>query len=300
MNNLNFKHLRYFWMVAKTGSVARAGEQLFLTPQSISGQISVLEDSLGVELFQKKGRGLVLTEMGKKVFEYADEIFNISQNLLDHTQNKSATKISDFRIGISDYIVKSIAYKVIEPVLQLNESIHLICKEGKLTTLLAELSIHALDLVIADRPMPVKLNVRAYNHLLGESKLAVFAAKSLLDKYRHLPFPELLNNAPFLLQGEDFTFHKNLIAWFLNNKINPKIVGEFDDGSMLKSFGQSGAGFFAAPLVIADFICNHYQVEKVGDIESVTEQIYAITTEKRLTHPAIMAIVESTVCIFAS
>ena len=300
MTNLNFKHLRYFWMVAKTGSVARAGEQLFLTPQSISGQIGVLEDSLGVQLFQKVGRGLVLTEMGKNIFEYADKIFTISQELLEHTQNKSSIKLSDFRIGISDYIVKSIAYKVIEPVLQLNESIHLICKEGKLTSLLAELSIHALDLVIADRPMPAKLNVRAYNHLLGESKLAIFAAKSLLDHYQDYTFPALLNNAPFLLQGEDFTFHTNLIAWFASNKVKPRIIGEFDDGSMLKSFGQSGAGFFAAPVVIADYICDHYQVEKVGDVETVTEQIYAITTEKRLTHPAIVAIVESTACIFSS
>ena len=300
INNLNFKHLRYFWMVAKTGSIARASEELFLTPQSISGQISVLENSLNVELFQKSGRGLVLTEMGKKVFSYADTIFNISQELYEHTQNKSPNKISDFRIGVSDYIVKSIAYKVIEPVLQLNESIHLICKEGKLTSLLAELSIHELDLVIADRPMPAKLNVRAYNHLLGESKLAIFAAKSLLDQYQQISFPAILNDAPFLLQGEDFTFHTNLIAWFASSKIKPRIIGEFDDGSMLKSFGQSGAGFFAAPLVIADYICKHYQVEKVGNIEHVTEQIFAITTEKRLTHPAIIAIVESTACIFSS
>lgn len=299
MQHLNYKHLRYFWMVAKMGSIARASEQLYLSPQSISGQLGQLEAQLNVQLFVKVGRGLELTEMGVKIFSYADEIFAIGHNLLELTQNQSLVKSTKFRIGITDSVVKSIAYKVIEPVLNINESTRLICREGKISSLLAQLSINALDLVIADRPMPVSFNVRAYNHLLGESKLAIFASQLLLDQYRGLAFPALLNKAPFLMQGEDFLFQTRLIDWFQAEKVNPHIVGEFDDGAMLKSFGQAGAGFFAAPLVVSDYICKQYQVEKVGEIKTVTEQLYAITTERRLTHPAIMAIVESTANIFS-
>jgi LysR family transcriptional activator of nhaA len=303
MGNLNFKHLRYFWMVAKTGSIVRASEQLYLSPQSISGQLGDLENSLGVQLFRKVGRGLELTDMGRRIFSYADEIFALGGELLEVTQNQQVKKSTPFRIGISDSVAKSVAYQIIEPVLHIEEPIRLICREGKLASLLSEMSVNQLDLVIADRPMPPNLNVRAHNHLLGESKLAIFAAEGLLDTYtkknKNVAFPSLLNGAPFLLPGEDFTFQKKLITWFESKKIYPRIVAEFDDGAMLKSFGQAGAGFFAAPLAIADYVCSQYQVTQVGQIETVTEQLYAITTERRLKHPAVIAIVEATANIFA-
>jgi len=302
MGNLNFKHLRYFWMVAKTGSIVRASEQLDLSPQSISGQLGDLENSLGVQLFRKVGRGLELTEMGRRVFSYADEIFALGVELLDVTQNQQVKKSTPFRIGITDSVAKSVAYRVIEPVLHIEEPIRLICREGKLASLLSEMSVNQLDLVIADRPMPTNLNVRAHNHLLGESKLAIFAAKSLIEIYaemnKNATFPFVLNGAPFLLPGEDFTFQKKLIAWFESKKIYPRIVGEFDDGALLKSFGQAGEGFFAASMTIADYICSQYKVTQVGHIDTVTEQLYAITTERRLTHPAVIAIVQATSKIF--
>jgi LysR family transcriptional regulator, transcriptional activator of nhaA len=302
MENLNFKHLRYFWMVAKTGSIVRASEQLYLSPQSISGQLGDLENSLGVQLFRKVGRGLELTDMGRRIFSYADEIFELGGELLDVTQNQQVKKSTPFRIGITDSVAKSVAYRVIEPVLHIEEPIRLICREGKLASLLSEMSINQLDLVIADRPMPPNLNVRAHNHLLGESKLAIFAAESLLEIYtetnKNAAFPFILNGAPFLLPGEDFTFQKKLIAWFESKKIYPRIVGEFDDGALLKSFGQAGAGFFAASIAMSDYICRQYQVIQVGQIEPVTEQLYAITTERRLTHPAVVAIVQATSMIF--
>ena len=306
MSSLNYKHLRYFWMVAKTGSIVRASEQLYCSPQSISGQLGELENSLGVQLLKKAGRGLELTEMGRKIFSYADEIFSLGTELLEVAHQQPVKKSTPFRIGITDSVAKSIAYQVIEPVLHLDEPIRLICREGKLASLLSEMSVNQLDLVIADRPMPANLNVRAHNHLLGESKLAIFAAKSLIETYSETyieskqakTFPYHLHGAPFLLPGEDFTYQKKLIAWFEAKKIYPTIVGEFDDSALLKSFGQAGAGFFAAPLAIADYICRQYAVEQVGHIDTVTEQLYAITTERRLTHPAVIAIVKATANIF--
>lgn len=303
MENLNYKHLRYFWMVAKTGSIARASEQLFLSPQSISGQLGDLENNLGVQLLKKAGRGLVLTDMGRRIFSYADEIFALGSELLEVTQQRQVKKSTPFRIGISDSVAKSIAYKIIEPVLHLDEPIRLICREGKLASLLSEMSVNQLDLVIADRPMPASLHVRAHNHLLGESKLAIFASKNLAETYaerENAHFPFNLNGAPFLLPGEDFTFQKKLIDWFESKKIYPRVVGEFDDGALLKSFGQAGAGFFAASAAIADYVCKQYQVQQVGQVDKVTEQLYAITTERRLTHPAVAAIVQATSSMFAN
>jgi LysR family transcriptional regulator, transcriptional activator of nhaA len=302
MENLNYKHLRYFWMVAKTGSIARASEQLYCSPQSISGQLGELENNLGVQLLKKAGRGLVLTDMGRRIFSYADEIFALGSELLEVTHHQQVKKSTPFRIGISDSVAKSIAYKIIEPVLHLDEPIRLICREGKLAGLLSEMSVNQLDLVIADRPMPANISVRAHNHLLGESKLAIFASKNLAETYaerENANFPFNLNGAPFLLPGEDFTFQKKLIDWFESKKIYPRIVGEFDDGALLKSFGQAGAGFFAASAAIADYVCNQYQVQQVGKVDKVTEQLYAITTERRLTHPAVMAIVQATSKIFS-
>lgn len=300
MKNLNYNHLRYFWMVGKTGSIARASEQLYLSPQSISVQLGDLENSLGVQLLRKIGRGLELTDMGRRVFSYADEIFSLGNELLEVTQNQEIRKSIPFRIGITDSVAKSVAYRVIEPVLHIDESIRLICKEGKMADLLAEMSVNHLDLVIADRPMPSNLNVRAYNHLLGESALAIFASKNLLSKHQEMPFPDLLHNGPFLMQGEDFAFQKKLLAWMESNKIYPNIIGEFDDSALLKSFGQAGAGFFASPDAIADDICRQYEVEKIGNIDAVTEQLYAITTERRLTHPAVISIVKATEQVFTA
>jgi len=293
MANLNFKHLRYFWMVAKSGSIAAASKQLHLTPQSISGQLRDLEESLGVELFAKAGRGLELTEMGRRIFSYADEIFALGNELLDVALDKSAIKSQPFRIGIADSVPKSVAYRVVEPALRIGESLRLVCKEGRLASLLAEMAVHRLDMVIADRPMPTNLNVRGYNHLLGESDLTVFGAAGLA---RSLPgtFPGLLDKAPFLLPGEDVAVRPKLVQWFEAQDLVPRIVGEFDDSALLKSFGQAGAGLFAAPTAIADYVCRQYAVQALGCIDSVVEQLFAITTERRLTNPAIIAVVKAT------
>ncbi len=293
MASLNFKHLRYFWMVAKSGSIAGASKHLHLTPQSISGQLSELEASLGVELFRRVGRGLELTEMGRRIFSYADEIFVLGNELLEVALDRTARKSLLFRVGIADSVPKSVAYRVVEPALRIEEPVRLICREGRLASLLAEMAVHHLDLVIADRPMPTNLNVRGYNHLLGESDLTVFATPDLAQSLAGT-FPALLDKAPFLLPGEDVAMRPKLIQWFEGQGLYPCIVGEFDDSALLKAFGQAGVGLFVAPTATAGYVCRQYGVQAVGRIDSIIEQLYAITTERRLLHPAIVAVVQAT------
>lgn len=289
MAALNFKHLRYFWMVAKTGSIARAAEQLHLTPQSISGQLSVFEDALGVALFRRSGRNLELTDAGRRILSYAEDIFTIGDEMLEVVRNQKAKKALPFKVGIADSVSKLVAYLLVEPALKLGEPVRLVCREGRLPSLLAELAIHRLDMIIADRPMPANLNVRGYSHLLGESGLTVFGTRRLAKELSG-SFPASLDNAPFLLPGEDVAIRPKLIQWLEASDLRLHIVGEFDDSALMKAFGQAGAGLFVAPTVIADHICKQYNVAKIGRIDSVVEQLYAITTERRLTHPAIVAI----------
>jgi LysR family transcriptional regulator, transcriptional activator of nhaA len=292
MNTFNYKHLRYFWMVAKTGSIARAAEQLFLTPQSISGQLTEFAGVLGVELFRRKGRTLVLTDAGKRVLRYADEIFAIGDELIDAVNDQQTKQTVSFRVGVADSVHKSVAYRLLEPALKMKEPIRLICREGRLVPLLSELSIHKIDLIIADRAMPSHLNVRGFNHLLGESGLTLFGATSLTSKLRG-EFPHCLNHAPLLLLGEDAAIHSKIERWLDKLNLHPIITGEFDDSALMKSFGQAGAGLFFAPTTIAKRICEQYKVNVVGHIDSVTEQLYAITADRHLTHPVIVAICET-------
>jgi LysR family transcriptional regulator, transcriptional activator of nhaA len=289
MATLNFKHLRYFWMVARTGSIARAAAQLHLAPHSISGQLKEFEATLGVELFRRSGRNLELTDAGQRILSYADDIFSIGDELLDVLRDQKAKKSLPFRVGIADSVSKAVAYRLVEPALRLEEPVRLICREGRLAPLLAELSIHRLDMIIADRSMPVHLNVRGYSHLLGESGLSVFGTR-LLAKELSGSFPAALANAPFLLPGEDVAVRPKLIKWLDANDLRPHIVGEFDDSALMKAFGQAGAGLFVAPTAIVEHVCKQYKVVEIGRIDSVVEQLYAITTERRITHPATVAI----------
>lgn len=291
MNTLNYKHLRYFWMVAKTGSIAKAAEQLHLTPQSISGQLTEFASLLGVELFRRAGRNLEITEAGRQVLSHADEIFSIGDDLLEAIRDQRAKKAIPLKVGIADSVSKFVAYRLLEPALKLVEPIRLVCREGRLVPLLAELSVHRLDMIIADRPMPTHLNVRGFNHLLGESGLTVFGASSVVKNLVG-KFPECLNQAPFLLPGDDAAIRSKLEQWLANNNLHPMISGEFDDSALMKSFGQAGAGLFAAPSTNAAYICEQYRVKVVGRIDAVMEQLYMISTERKLTHPAIVAISE--------
>jgi len=289
VSSLNYKHLRYFWMVAKTGSIAKAATQLHLTPQSISGQLTEFAETLGVELFRRVGRGLELTDTGRRIVNYAEDIFNTGDELLEIVRDSNLKSTITYRVGCADSVSKLIACQLVEPALRLSEPIKLICREGRLASLVADLAVHRLDLIIADRPMPSHLAVRGYTHLLGQSGMTVFATAALA---KTLPegFPNCLNGAPMLLPGEDFAIHQRVLQWLEKCEVYPQVVGEFDDSAMMKAFGQAGAGVFFAPTVIASQVCSQYRVVQLGHIDSLVEQVYAITTERRLSHPATVAI----------
>jgi len=289
MVTLNYKHLRYFWTVAKAGSIARAAQQLQRTPQSISGQIQDLESALGTELFRRAGRGLELTDVGRHALLYADRIFTLGDELLDDLRERPARRALEFKVGVAEGMPKAMVYRMIEPALQLAEDVRLICREGRLPFLLADLAVHRFDMVIADRPMPGNLNVRGFSHLLGECGLTFFGSPQLLDT---LPgtFPALLDQAPFLLPGEDAAIRPRLRRWFDEQDIRPRIVGEFDDSALMNSFGQTGTGLFVAPTATAAYLCKQYRVRAIGHAPAVKEQFYAITTDQRLEHPAVVAL----------
>ena len=289
MSSLNYKHLRYFWMVAKTGSIAKAAGQLHLTPQSISGQLSEFADALGVELFRKSGRSLELTDMGRRILNYAEDIFSCGDELMEVVRDKTLSATTTFRVGCADSVSKLIACRLVEPALHLAEPVRLICREGRLDSLVADLAVHRLDLVIADRPMPAHLSVRGHSHLLGQSGMTVFATEAVAAS---LPpqFPACLHGANMLLPGEDFAIHRRLLQWLEDAGVHPRMVGEFDDSAMIKAFGQSGAGVFFAPTVIAQQVCDQYRVVQLGRVDTLVEQVFAITTERRLKHPATLAI----------
>lgn len=290
--NLNYKHLRYFWAVARTGSLARAAAELHVTPQSISGQLAELEDALGVELTRRAGRGVELTDIGRRIAGYADEIFALGDALVGAARDQAARKTVPLRVGISDAVPKTIAYRVVEPALALAGPVRLVCREGALSSLLAELALHRLDMVIADRPLRADVNVRGYNHLIGASDLTVFAAPELAMSLSGT-FPSCLDGVPFLLPGEGSAVRPSLTAWLDEAGVHPRVVGEFDDGALMKAFGHAGAGAFAAPTVTAADIAAQHGVRAIGRIDTVVEKFYAITTERRMRDPATRAVFEA-------
>lgn len=292
MASLNYKHLHYFWVVAKSGSIAKACEQLHLTPQTISGQLSLFEEVIGERLFNRTGRRLVLTDRGQVVLSYADEIFSRGQELEDLLRQKKSGRQLQFRVGVSDAVPKAVAYRLIEPALRAQDSLRMVCREGKVASLLAELAVHRLDIVIADSPMSPGLDVRAFNHLLGECGVTFFARPELAAQHPG-EFPARLDNAPMLIPGDDVASRPKLMRWFEEQHIKPRIVGEFDDSALMKAFGQAGVGFFAAPSSIAEQVQLECGVIRIGDTSAITEKFYAISVERKLTHPAVLAISEA-------
>jgi len=286
---LNFKQLYYFWNVAKIGSIARAAERLHLTPQTISGQISELERALGSDLFRRVGRRLELTAAGKLALSHADEIFQIGNELEQSLRGGAGSADLLFRVGVADAVPKSIAYRLLAPATMLAEPVRLICYEDKLERLFAELAIHQLDLVIADRPLPSELGVKGYNHALGGCAITFFAVPELATRYR-TDFPHSLDGAPLLLPGDKAAMQVPLTRWFSEHQIQPHIIGKFDDSALMKAFGKAGAGIFPAPAILADEMRDQYGAQIVGCAREVEVRYYAISIERRLTHPAVVAV----------
>jgi LysR family transcriptional activator of nhaA len=286
---LNYHHLLYFWMAARHGSVSKAAAELRLAQPTLSGQIRALEDSLGEKLFQRVGRRLVLTDVGQAVYRYADEIFSLGREMLDMVKGHPAGRPLRLVVGIADALPKLVAHRLIEPALRLPEPIRLVCREDQPDRLLAELAIHQLDVVLSDAPAPPSVRVKAYNHLLGECGVVFFAAPDLAARFRR-GFPRSLDGAPFLLPGENSAMRRALDHWFAANEIRPRIASEFDDSALLKVFGQAGAGVFIAPAAIEEEVRRQFGVRVVGRTDDIRERFYAITVEKRLTNPAVVAI----------
>ncbi|HMM46725.1 MAG TPA: transcriptional activator NhaR [Thiobacillaceae bacterium] len=289
---LNYKHLHYFRAVAKAGAINRAAEKLHLAPQTLSGQISAFEERLGIALFRRSGRRLELTDAGRTALAYADEIFHIGAELEDALKNRLATRVHPFRVGISDVVPKAIAYQLLAPALTLPEPVKLVCKEGRLEQLAAELSIHRLDMVLADRQLPSNMDIKGYSHRLGECGIAFFAAASVARSLG-APFPDCLAAAPLLIPGEDSALRAPLLRWLERRGIEPAIVGEFDDSALMSAFGQAGAGVFPVPLASVHEVAQQYEVVEIGRTPEIRERFFAISVERRLSHPAVVAVSEA-------
>ncbi|MFC1681441.1 transcriptional activator NhaR [Pseudomonadota bacterium] len=289
MKNLNLKHLRYFWVVASRGSITSASEVLHLTPQTISGQLRVLEDSVGTRLFEKSGRNLVLSDTGRVVFTYAEEMFRLEGELQDVLEGRPIDKGLVLDVGISNIVPKLLAYRVLEPVMRMEEQVRLICHEAPLVDLLADLSVHKLDLVLADSPVSPVFHIKAYNHMLGECGISFFARGREAARYRK-EFPGSLDGAPMLMPTSGSSLRRTLDQWLERGSIRPRIVAEFEDRALMKAFGEAGAGVFTSPTAVEDDVKAKYGVQVIARTDEMQERFYAISAERRLKHPAVATI----------
>lgn len=292
MSSLNLKHLRYFWAVAAHGSIARASEVLYLTPQTISGQLRELEEQLDTKLFQKSGRNLVLTDTGRVVFSYADEMFRLGDELQDVLAGRIPGAALTLTVGVAMVVPKLLAYRVLEPVLKMDDPVRLVCQEAPLVDLLADLSVHKLDLVLADSPISPTINIRAYNHLLGESGISFFSTRAKARGYK-AKFPHSLNGAPMLMPTASSALRRMLELWFERQGIQPLVVAEFEDRALMKAFGEADTGIFTSPTAVEDDVVAKYGVHVIGRTEEIKERFYAISAERRIKHPAVVAITET-------
>jgi LysR family transcriptional activator of nhaA len=289
---INYHHLAYFAAVARHGSVVRAASVLGVSQPTVSAQLKVLETSLGERLLERKGKGLALTEIGTVVQRYADEIFDLGRELEDVVRGRAPRGPQPFTVGVSDSLPKLTTLLLLGPALQVRPRLRIVLRVGKTERLLQELATHALDLALADQPVPPTLGVKAYGHLLGESYASVFGTPSLARRYRP-GFPGSLDGAPFVLQTENTALRRALDTWFATARIQPEVVAEAEDMSMLQALGQRGLGLFVAPSVAAAAIRKQHGVTQIGTLREVKERFYAITVERRLRHPAAVAISES-------
>jgi LysR family transcriptional activator of nhaA len=286
----NYHHLLYFWLVAREGSLARASSQLRLAQSTVSGQIRAFEETLGEKLFVRSGRRLMLSEMGRVVFRYADAIFGLGRELQEVLKGRTPERSLVMQVGIADVLPKLVAHRLLEPALEI-PGLRLVCREDRPERLLAELAVHGLDVVLADSAVPPTVRVKAFNHLLGECGVTFFGSKALADKYRR-NFPGSLAEAPLLLPTENTTIRRSIDQWFATHSIRPRIMGEFEDSALLKVFGQAGMGLFPAPSVITKEVVRQFQVRALGVLDGVRERFYAITVERKIRHPGVVAISE--------
>ena len=292
MDALNYHHLRLFQAVAHEGNLTRASQQLELTPQTVSAQIREFESALGESLFMRTGRRLEITEAGRLTLRYADDIFSLGHELRETLRGQPSGRPLKVAIGSTNILPKLIVHRIIEPALRLDQPVQILCREGASSEMLADLAVHRLDVVLSDAPIPTKLNVRAYNHLLGSCGITFMARPDMARRLAR-GFPGSLDGESVLLPSDDSAVRRDLDRWFTTNEVQPEVFGEFEDIALLKAFGQAGEGFFMIPSVIADEVARQYEVEAFGHTEEVRESYYAISIERRVRHPAVVAICEA-------
>lgn len=291
MKWLNYHHLNYFWHVAREGTLAAAGQALRLAPSTLSTQIRQLEEQFGQELFDRSGRRMVLNDFGQIIFRYADDIFSIGRELIDFAEGRPVGGRLRLNVGVTEPLPKLVVRKLLDPVLQMDEDVHLVCREGHLPILLEDLALHQLDVVLADQPTPPETDLPTYNHLLGRCDMFFFASPDLAGHLRD-DFPGSLDGAPMLLPTTDSVLRRHLDAWFAANDVHPQIVAEFQDAAQMKAFGEASLGVFPAPSIIAEDIERQHRVEALGEIEEIVEQFYAISVERKVNHPAVVEILQ--------
>lgn len=288
MDWLNYHHLLYFWVTAKEGSLTGASRVLRLARPTLSGQIHTLEERLGEKLFERSGRNLVLTDVGRVAFRYADEIFTLGRELVDTVQGRSVGAHARLEVGVVDAMPKLVVRRLLEPALQKPQNLRLVCHEDSHERLLARLAAHELDVVLADAPVPAGSPIRVFNHVLGDCGVTFFGAGELAELRKG--FPRSLDGAPFLLPMEGAPLRRALDGWFEGASIRPRVVAEFEDSALLKVFGGDGFGVFVAPTPSEREVQRQYGVKVLGRVDTIRERFYAITAERRLKHPAVVAI----------
>lgn len=292
MEWINYHHLLYFWTVVQAGSIGRASQQLRLAPPTISAQLRNLEDSLGERLLTRSARGVQPTEIGQIVYRYADDIFSLGREMIDTVKGRPTGHPLQVVIGIADVVPKEISHALIAPALRLREPVQITCREDNQEHLLAELAVQELDVVLSDTPIGPPAKVRAYNHLLGECGMTFLATRELAKKYRRR-FPQVLHDAPVLLPADNTNVRRALDQWFDSQQVRPVVVGQFEDFALLRRFGEAGTGIFAVPSVLEKQFRRERELRVVGRADAVRNRFYAISVERKLKHPAVVAICET-------
>lgn len=289
MEWVNYHHLHYFWTVVRAGSIHKASEQLRVSSPAISSQLKLLEDQFGEKLLTRSGRRLVLTETGRTVFSYAEDIFSLGREMMDVVKSRPVGRPLRLDVGVVDVMPKVVVHALLEPALKLREPVRIVCREATSDLLLGRLATHELDVVLSDSPVDPSVKVRAYSHLLGECGVIFVAGQKTAAQYRR-SFPKSLSGAPMYLPTDNTAFRRNLDFWFESNGIRPAILGEFEDYALLRAFGETGTGVFPMPSVVEEQIRKQKALQIVGSTDEVQTQFYAISPERKLQHPAVLAI----------
>lgn len=281
----NYRHLYYFWVVAKEGGMSRAATRLDMAIQTVSAQVRELERDLGCQLLKPAGRGLALTEAGVVALQQAEHIFQLGEALPELVRGAAQVQAVRLTVGIADGLPKLVVQRLLQPVLA-TPGLRLVCHEGEMADLLADLALHRMDVVLSDHPAPFNPHLKVHNHPLGASAMGWYAAPYWWEQAQD-GFPASLNRVPVLLPTTHSTVRRPIDQWLIQHRLRPRVVGEFEDSALLETFGGSGLGVFPAALSVQDDLLQRHQARLLGPCEGVEDHYYAISTERRVKHPVV-------------